>query len=476
MLDSIRSLIKRVLGPTYLKGIDTSHHQETKNWPVVLGSGKADFVYLKLSEGETYTDPDADVDVAALRESTTPWGGYHFFRPLMDIQLQAQNFWRLGQYALLPPWLDVEPVKNDPRYAADLAWWNNTPKPQIQARIKEMLDALQAISGIRPIIYSADWAWRYVGIAGWETQYRLAVASYTSAPLVPAPWTEWTFWQYSASGIVPGIVKKVDLDYFNGNITDLLDLCEEPEPIEIIARATVLTDGLRLRKYPWGPVIGSFKKGTVLDVYDAEDLETWVQVPGGWVCERDGDKFYLDLEDPEPPAPPTPSTGFDSPVGTPEERAGTQIYPGNWIVAQGITSNHPGHDLNNNVPWDHDAHAPVYSISGSEENPGVVIYAATVPIPSTWGGVIVVRYGTIYARYGHVENILVNAGDTVVKGQQLASIGEYQGDPPNFHLHFDLCDETLQNDPLNWPGWNPTFIQKHYIDPAKYIRNHRGVA
>ena len=480
-MTKLLDLLKNVLHLTgaILRGIDTSHHQGAKNWPVVLGSGKANFVYVKLSEGETYTDPHAEADVLALRQSSTPWGGYHFFRPTMDIQAQAQNFWRLGQYALLPPWLDVEPVKNDPRYAADLAWWTNTPKPQIQARIKEMLDALEAISGVRPIIYSADWVWKMVGVAGWEPQYRLAVASYTATPVVPAPWTEWTFWQFSASGIVPGINKPVDLNYFNGTMDDLMDLCGETPapPPGVIAQARVLGNGLRVRKTPWGTIIRALKQGDIVNVYEIQELDTWARIGDKeFVCVQNKGTQFLELSEPI-----THPVGFDAPVGTVEERATAQTWPGDWFSAQGYltASNagwHTGDDLNLNQPhWDADAHAPVYSISN-----GVVVYAETVPAPSTWGGLIVIRHDPlsdgrpVYSRYGHVENILVQVGNEITRGQQIAQIGQYQGGDPNYHLHFDISNSSILGDnPRHWPGNDLAAVKTHYVDPAQFLQAHR---
>ena len=44
----------------------------------------------------------------------------------------------------------------------------------------------------------------------------------TRAPLVPKPWTNWDFWQYTEHGKVPGIAAgAVDLDYFNGTEAEL---------------------------------------------------------------------------------------------------------------------------------------------------------------------------------------------------------------------------------------------------------------
>ena len=39
---------------------------------------------------------------------------------------------------------------------------------------------------------------------------------------MPTPaWSDWTFWQDSSTGMVPGISGNVDLDQFNGTLDDL---------------------------------------------------------------------------------------------------------------------------------------------------------------------------------------------------------------------------------------------------------------
>ena len=38
---------------------------------------------------------------------------------------------------------------------------------------------------------------------------------------LPSPWTTWTFWQYSATGTVPGISGAMDLDRFDGDLAAL---------------------------------------------------------------------------------------------------------------------------------------------------------------------------------------------------------------------------------------------------------------
>ena len=64
--------------------------------------------------------------------------------------------------------------------------------------------------------------------------YPLWIAHYTSAdqPIVPKPWEDWLFWQYSAKGNGPKYgaeSKSIDLNWFNGDLADLFALAGQGE-------------------------------------------------------------------------------------------------------------------------------------------------------------------------------------------------------------------------------------------------------
>ena len=176
------------------------------------------------------------------------------------------------------------------------------------------------------------------------------------------------------------------------------------------------------------------------------------------------------------------SDGYDSPVGTTEQRRGSQVWPQGWIDASpfaklyfvGTPSEayHTGADLNFGTPYQ-DKGMPVYSVTG-----GTVTFAGPLPV---WGNVIIVKHDplfapngeVLYSRYGHVQNMRVKVGDRVQRGTQLAEIGDGFG---RFvpHLHFDLSPTTiLETRPTDWPGTNLASLLKNYIDPLQYIRRNR---
>jgi murein DD-endopeptidase MepM/ murein hydrolase activator NlpD len=178
--------------------------------------------------------------------------------------------------------------------------------------------------------------------------------------------------------------------------------------------------------------------------------------------------------------------GYDPPIGTQEERESSEVWPGHWFDATGFAvryyrgtpqeAYHTGADLNLNRPyWDADAHSPVYAAAA-----GVVTYASRLP---GWGNVIIIRHfplvstgQTMYARYAHVNDLRVQVGDRVQRGQQIATVGNADGVFP-YHLHFDLSPTNiLEKAPWDWPRLNLARLKNDYVDPEEFIANNRPLS
>lgn len=200
-------------------GIDVSRFQAKVDWPAVAAAGRA-FAYIKATEGATYRDPKFAAHWAGAKAAGMLRGAYHFFRPAKPAAAQVENFCSLvGALASgdLPPMLDLEetPGEHDE--------WTTIPKPDRRPLALEWLHAVEERLGRRPIVYTRRGFISTLGGAGGLAQYPLWVAHYTQAakPAVPAGWQNWTLWQYSDAGQVPGIAGKVDLDRFAGTLEEL---------------------------------------------------------------------------------------------------------------------------------------------------------------------------------------------------------------------------------------------------------------
>lgn len=196
-----------------VEGIDISSYQATINWPMVRAAGKR-FAIARIGDG-TYRDRYFATNWAAIRAQGMIRGAYLYFEPNTDVDTQAMiviaAVGRLGP-GDLPVTLDVE--KPGP----------GLPSPATYtARIQRFVTLVTAGTGKRPMIYTGRYYWqdyvRSTAFAGdplWHAQYTSA-----ACPNIADQWRDWAFWQYTSSGRVAGIAGNVDLDRFNGSLTQL---------------------------------------------------------------------------------------------------------------------------------------------------------------------------------------------------------------------------------------------------------------
>lgn len=176
--------------------------------------------------------------------------------------------------------------------------------------------------------------------------------------------------------------------------------------------------------------------------------------------------------------------GYDAPVGTAPERASARMWPGNWIDANTFghrypdsansTAFHTGADLNLNTPrWDADRGTPVVAVAA-----GLVLFADHLPI---WGNLVVIRHDPIerdgnpvWARYAHLDHIVVSTGDRVRRGQQIAVIGKPEPEGAPYHLHFDICTSgVIGVQPGHWPRLDHNALVDNYTDPLAFLAANR---
>ena len=196
-------------------GIDVSNYQTVSDWDAVYAAGKR-FAFVKATEGGTYTNPQFAAQMNGASDGGVLAGAYHFARPNSNTAAtEASKFLSVaGDYAKagwLRPVLDIE--TSSLSKAATSAWVN------------DWCNRVASATGVRPLVYT------YVSFAADKldstvTQWSPWIASYngrdplTSAPSGTAPWTSWSFWQYSQTGRVAGITSgDVDLNayYYDEN-------------------------------------------------------------------------------------------------------------------------------------------------------------------------------------------------------------------------------------------------------------------
>ncbi len=205
-----------------LPGIDISHHNSARipiDWRVV----RPNFVYIKATEGVTFTDDHYALDIKNARDLGIPCGAYHFAVPKDSAAEQAAFFLRtIGprQAGDLPPVLDTEIPK---------AWKKAFSGNKVLAakkRVDYILEWTKIVEqelGVKPILYmSSSFAGDVFNSDARLNEFLLYVAHYNvTVPVVPKPWRDYTIWQSTDKGAMTGVTGFVDLDWFNGTKDDL---------------------------------------------------------------------------------------------------------------------------------------------------------------------------------------------------------------------------------------------------------------
>jgi GH25 family lysozyme M1 (1,4-beta-N-acetylmuramidase) len=273
-------------------GIDVSRWQREINWTRVAAAGYR-FVIIRATVGNYYTDPRFYVNWDGAREAGLLISAYHVVAPERPADSQMERFFDVldGRGADLPLVLDVELSRG-------------VSPESITASVQACAESVVEKDGRAPVIYTARWFWDRHVLDGpdWDA-YDLWVAHYgVDRPSLPCGWEEWTFWQHSDHGQVPGIDAATDLNWFNGSYEDLLDYVEsEPEEGEMPLaglQARVTVESVTVRSGPgmnYGDV-GELHEGDVVNVVTLSGQDIWIQVePGRWAPFRSQGKRYMEL-------------------------------------------------------------------------------------------------------------------------------------------------------------------------------------
>jgi GH25 family lysozyme M1 (1,4-beta-N-acetylmuramidase) len=196
-----------------LPGIDISAYQGNISWGSV--APYINFSYAKATEGNYYTNPDFYNQYVGPYQKGVIRGAYHFAIPNNSSgQSQARYFIHHGggwssDGKTLPGALDIE---YNP-YGSECYGLTHS---QMKGWIQDFVEEYAYKEGVYPVVYSTtDWWTTCTGNATrfgkWDP---LWIANYGASGGGPLPrgWGFYTFWQYSASGNMPG-----DQDVFNGD-------------------------------------------------------------------------------------------------------------------------------------------------------------------------------------------------------------------------------------------------------------------
>ena len=206
-----RDVPPRNVEATY-DGIDISSHQGLIDWAKVSSDKDIRFVYIKATEGATYRSPHYAYNVTQARRHGVLVGSYHYLTSSSSIDEQFENFSKFALKSVqdLIPMLDVEVRGN----------WSRS---QLIDSVDKFCNLVENHYGVQPMIYSTMGFYNK-NLTPHFNKHHLYIGRYSnSEPQIN--WEgEYTIWQYSETGIIPGIDAYVDLCRFrkDGWLEDIL--------------------------------------------------------------------------------------------------------------------------------------------------------------------------------------------------------------------------------------------------------------
>lgn len=150
--------------------------------------------------------------------------------------------------------------------------------------------------------------------------------------------------------------------------------------------------------------------------------------------------------------------GFDFPVGKPDAE-------GYYDAQHFGVNNHLGEDWNGNGGGNTDLGNPVYAIAN-----GKVSFAKDVG--GGWGNVVRIIHtlpsgAQVESLYAHFDEIFIEEGETVKRGQEIGTIGTADGQYLA-HLHFEIREKVGM--PIG-NGYSENI--SGYVNPSKFIYRNR---
>jgi lysozyme len=188
------------------RGVDI-YHGTSENGQITWSTlaKEKQFVYIKASEGTSYSDSMFMSNYAGAKSVKMKWGPYHFLRSysVSSAKAQADYFWSRVKgtgYSLVPA-LDFE------------SYDGQTTSSGVRACISAFLNEFYKDSGINCVIYVCPDYITNNGLNKYYAGHRLWQAEYSTSPQSISGWAR-SIWQYSESGTISAISNRyVDLDY-----------------------------------------------------------------------------------------------------------------------------------------------------------------------------------------------------------------------------------------------------------------------
>ena len=194
-------------------GTDVSKYQRSVDWHQARASGVS-FAFIKATEGGDRIDDNFAENWRNTKAAGIPRSAYHFFYFCRPAAEQARWFIANvpNERSALPPVLDMEWNPQSPtcKLRPDAA--------TVRSQMRIFLDIVERHYGRKPIIYTSIDFFDDNGLAGFRG-YPYWLRSVAGHPRDKYRDHPFTFWQYTGTGVVPGIRGNADINVFNGDVS-----------------------------------------------------------------------------------------------------------------------------------------------------------------------------------------------------------------------------------------------------------------
>jgi lysozyme len=201
--------IKRHPSNEYTWGIDISHHQGEITWGKMIGDQKPDFIFLKATEGNHFTDNRFQSYKKEIQKLGILFSGYHFMRFNQNGKTQALHFLK-----------KTNPKKGELIPVVDIEYQRHFYTDEIaQRNIDLFMETIRSAIGVYPIVYCEEKYFHKYLKKKYEDCIILWIANYRRKPTVPHD-----LWQKTCKFSHPSFRKKIDFNLLNDERIGMKDL------------------------------------------------------------------------------------------------------------------------------------------------------------------------------------------------------------------------------------------------------------
>jgi lysozyme len=216
-----------------LLGIDVANFQGQITWSSVHADGVA-FAFAKATESTGFTDADFAGNMSRGKGAGLQMGAYHFAHPESTCpSAQVNHFWavaggtQVADGKTVYPMVDCEVFNGVTCSEGPYTTWYNDYSTDLKAKTANFL---------HPVIYvsacNASHLSTAITLSAWIADYNgenLYTGNPWSTCCADDRWgstacgaNTWTYWQVSSTGAISGISGNVDLDAYNGTLSELI--------------------------------------------------------------------------------------------------------------------------------------------------------------------------------------------------------------------------------------------------------------